>query len=333
MDTDTVQQVVPLYSLSGTHSVKPIPQAKSCIVKSLLDIEKFDSLNDFNVELQKYRTDTRKKSQNKKQKLETKDGKGHAHSPILPSSYLPEEVIHSALEKCLRSKSFWSKDVFDSLLESGYFAPGLHTVIVECIIMYESFSSLQILSRSGPVVAEKHIVKLLKSVVAAMPASVIQALHSKLCTTECPIDADIALNLSYIMLLPFDKVSLREYLKLLSLDEALVLLQFLHHSVWTRSPAVYRDPALAKSEPYDEGLTEAKVVFWLDLVLTAKLMGFITSPTLSLLLKGLQKTVTRQKLFYKEVSSVGACLRLLESMEGKKGPDLIRRYQIETITL
>ena len=247
------------------------------------------------------------------------------------SGYVPQESIFSALQTCMTSESFWSKEGLDILLENKYITPGLDDdVIFECILKYKSFSSLKFLAKSFNVVPEKYVIKTLKTIISMVDIGGAKPLHTKLYSIDCPVTEDIAVNLTYVMLLPVNKVSLREYLKLLTADEALVLLQCLHFLLYAISPALLNKST--KTITFDEGITESKVVMWLDLLLTAHLMVFTTSPTLSPLVSDISMTIRKQQLFYHDVTQLGSCLRYLK--ETKTQPEkLMGEYTIETIRM
>jgi len=309
-DERTTAMVAPLYTLNPNEINKTVEE-----VKTPLDIHKFNNLKQFSNALQQLCQKNRKIKQSKKKKQKVDIETLHRPS----SGYVQQETIFSALQKCLSTgeEKFWSKEGFDILLGNNYITAGLDDdKVFQCIWKYKAYSSFKEMAKSYIVVPEKYIIKTLKTMLLSSDENF-------------PPPHGVAENISFIVLLPVNKVVLKDYLKLLSVNEALLLLQCLHYLLKVVSPAINMQLPLGKS--IDEDVSESKVVMWLDLVMTAHLMVFTTTPTLNPLISEIKSTLKKQQMFYGDVGKLNSYLQCLKE-GGKTLPEkVIGGYTIETI--
>jgi len=143
---------------------------------------------------------------------------------------------------------------------------------------------------------------------------------------------DILINISYIVQLPINKIALKDYLKLLTIEEASFLFQSLRFLLYSISPALANQTTTVIRKSFDDSMKESKIVIWLDLLLTAHLMVFTTDPKLSPLITTMQNTINRQQMFYKNVAELGPCLKFLEG-NMTLPQKAIGEYTLETIKI
>jgi len=313
----------PIYLLKGSRDIETM---ETEVISMSLDLRKFNTLKEFTTELEKYARRNKKQiPQKKKQKI--------SEFSYMPSSgYVPQELIFSALRKCMTNETFWSAKGLDILLENNYITPGYDDeLIFNCILKYKSYKSLKLIARSFEVVADKYIIKTLKSILDSVVLDESKLLHTKLFSIDCPVSDKVIADLSYTMLLPVNKMSLKEYLKLLTLNEALMLLQCFNFMLHIVSPALVKGPLKSK---WCEEVTESLVVTWLDLLLTAHLMAFATSQTLHSVIPDISLCIKKQQYYYSNISRLASFLRYVKeerTIETMQKP--IGKYTIETITM
>jgi len=320
MATEITPHASPIYLLNKNRDIETV---EAEVISMSLDLTKFKTLKDFSNELEKYARSNKKQMPQKKKKL--------SHFSYMPSSgFVPQQLIFAALRKCLANKTFWSSKGLQVLLENSYITPGFDDgLIFECILKYKSYASLKLIAKSFDVVGEQYILKTLKSILNCVVVDEAKPLHKKLYTTDCPVADSIIVDLSYAMLLPVNKMLLKEYLKLLTLNEALILLQCFNFMLHLVSPALVKGPLNCKL--FDEGMTENRVVMWLDLLVAAHLMAFATSHTLQSLIPEMRLFVRKQQYYYSHISQLASLLSYIR--EGKTIEKPIGQYTIETITM
>lgn len=289
-----------------------------------LDLEKCGTLKVFSKQLEKYAKRYKEQvPQKKRQKV--------SEFSFLPSSgYVPQEIIFSALRKCLTVEGFFSAKGLGVLLENMYITPGVDDdLIFEVILKYKAYSLLNIIAKTFNVVAEKHIVRTLKGILHGVSIDESKSLCTNLYTVDCPVPSIVISNLIGVLKLPLNKVGLKDYLKLLTLNEALAFLQCLIYILHRVSPALVQGPL--KDKLVDEGITESIVVIWLDLLLTAHLMAFATSNTLPSLINDIRLCIQKQKFYYSQISQLWSLLLCLKGGKSLEKP--IAKYTIENINL
>jgi len=326
MATDMIPCASPIYRLKENQDVETM---EAEVISISLDLQKFNTLKEFTTELEKYGR------RNKKQIPQKKKQKVSEFSYMPSSGYVPQELIFSALRKCMTNEAFWSAKGLDILLENNYITPGFDDdLIFSCILKYKSYTSLKLIARYFEVVADKYIIKTLKSILKSVVIEESRSLHTNLYSIGCPVSDKVIADLSYTMMLPVNKMSLKEYLKLLTLNEALIFLQCLNFMLHIVSPALVEGP-LKSNLCEGEEITERLVVMWLDLLLTAHLMSFATSQTLHSLIPDIRLCINKQQCYYSNISRLASFLRYVReertTIENMQKP--IGKYTLETITM
>jgi len=310
--------------------LKPKRSATVAKTHKPVELSKFKTLKDFTHQLESFihKTTTIKITpegfQQKKRKVDVT-----THRPT--AGYVPQETIFAGLEKCISNEEFWSKEGLDALLSNNCITPGINDdAVFKCIWKYNAYSSFKAMVVSYQIVPDKYILQSLKCLLNNVPAGEVTALMSNLQTDVFSVPPGFVLDLSYIVLLPFNTSSLKDYMKLLTVDEALKLMQCFYFLLHLVSPALVTK--CTDTNLIDEGVTERKVVLWLDLVLTAHIVVFTTSPSLSPIISDIKKSLQRQQVFYQNVGKMTPYLEYIK--ESKTLPEkIIGEYSIETITL
>merc|ERR1712142_587024 len=239
--------------------------------------------------------------------------------------------MFSALRRCIENAEFWSSEGLQKLLEDDYVMPGYDDdTIFQCIIKYKSFDLYKLISQTFPTVNNKHIVNSLKTILHDVVVEErIESLHRDGYFGECPVPEQVLANISYVMLLPVDVSSLKDYLKLLTVDDAILLLQCFVFMLHVVSPALEKDPS--KSTLFDGQITERRVVVWMDLILSAHLMALSSLSDVERLMSDITLCIQKQQFFYKELSELSILLQHFQ--ENKKPQKYDEAYTIEKITL
>ncbi|XP_057310908.1 nucleolar protein 11-like [Hydractinia symbiolongicarpus] len=245
-------------------------------------------------------------------------------------SYVTESCLRAALQRCKRDPKFWSKNGLEYLIKNNYISKSLQGDVFSCIFQYNVIDLLKISVRHIKGISEKCIVKCLKHIIKSVDKSDIDKLTLTLSWDGCPVDLDVAKILLCMIPVSFDETCMTEYLKLLTADEALVFLQFLHYILAVVSPALISNCITDIDVPKE--ITEKKVFSWVNCLLSAQLMTFNTSPTLKQLVPELKKTLSRLGNFYSDVASLAPYLEHFKS--DRVLPKKVHgKYTIETITL
>lgn len=321
------QQVAPLYSL-----VNPSEKSKSLEdnIENIIEEKEFKTINQFKCleelskELEIYAEQNKKVLSRKRKHNESKV----IQKPF--SSYITEGCICSALQKCKENKSFWSVVGLKSLISNHYVTQGSHAVMFDCIFKYNSIDVLKTLATNNYKISEKYLVQSVKHIVRSVKKTDIDNLSLSLIWESCPVDVLIAKKLCYVVAFEFDEVYMKEQMKLLNGDEALVLLQLLHYLLYIVSPALISN--IDTDIEVSKDINENMIICWIDALLTAQLLIFTTSPTLKQLVSQLNKTISRQKQFYRDVSMLAPYLNHFKKHYNlpKKS---VGKYTIETVTL
>jgi len=288
------------------------------------DLQNIRNLKKFTKELQKFANRYKQQQpQKKRQKLEF---------AFIPSSaYISQELIFSALRKCVANEEFWSSKGLHVLLENKYIMAGYDDdLLFQCIIKYKSFSLLKLVAQTFHVVADRYVVKVLAAILhnIALDASV-EIAHQSRYYSDCPVADSAIADMSYAMTLPVNKTTLRDSLKVLTLNEALITLQCLVYMLHVVSPALAEDAT--KRSKFDAGMTEGRIVLWMDLLLSAHLMGLATTPVLDSLIPDINLCLQKQLNYHSQFSELATFLKHAKMGSGKEQP--IGKYAVETITL
>jgi len=322
MLSDMVPQAAPIYQLTEDCKLETLsPQAKN--LES--DLQKAGSLKDFANELDNFVRGTRTK-------LPIQMNKDRDTYPPI-SGIVRQGLIFSALRKCIERKGFWSSEGLKSLLKGGYVMPGYDDdVVLECIIKYKCFAVFQCISQIFTTVDGKYVAKSLKAILDGVYVShEIECLHKDGRFADCPVPTKVISDISHVMLLPVDPASLKDYLKLLTVEEAVLLLQcfvFMLHAV---SPALERN--LRKSTKFGANMTEAKIIMWMDLLISAHLIAFSSLDTLERLISDITLCVKKQQFYYGEICELKTILGYFCERGKKVKVEPVGKYSIETITL
>merc|ERR1711973_197086 len=321
MTSDMPPQPTAIYRFTAKNDIETVTSEVGPITP---DVQNIHNLKKFTKELQKFANKYKKQQpQRKKQKLE--------FAFIPTSAYISQELIFSALKKCMVNENFWSAKGFQMLLENKYIMAGYNDALVfECIIKYKSFSLPKFVAQTFQVVGDKYVVQVLAAILhnIAVDDSAEVAQKGRY-YSDCPV-SDIAIaDMSYAMVLPVNKTSLRESLKVLTLDEALITLQCLVYMLHVVSPALARDAT--KSSKFDGRMTEGQIVMWIDLLLSAHLMGFASTHILESLISDINLCIQKQLNYHTQVAELASFLKHAKSGNIVEQP--IGKYAVETITL
>lgn len=324
----STQHVAPLYTLiNPSTKFKSLEENVSNIIEDneYESVNQFKSLQDLSKELELYAE--------KSKKVVCRKRKQHSESESILkpfSSYVTEGCITSALRKCNNNESFWSVVGLKSLISNHYITQASHAAMFDCIFKYNSIDVLETLVLNNYKISEKYLIQSIKHIVRSVQKTEIEQLSLTLMWESCPVKENIAKELCYVIAFEFDEIYMKEQMKLLNADEALVLIQFLHYILYIESPALISD--VSTDIEVSKHISESKILSWLDALLTTQLMIFATSPSLKDLISQLNKTITRQKQFYRDVSKLAPYLKHL-----KKNYTLpkksVGKYTIETVTL
>lgn len=242
-------------------------------------------------------------------------------------------MIFTALRRCLTSDKYWSESAFTTLLENKHIQAGYQDdVVFQCITKYKCFSLLKLIRQTFHVVADKHVVRVLSAVLQNIASTESAALHSAQKSryySDCPVSDGALVDLTLALTLPFNKATLRDSLKALTLEEALLALHCLVYMMHVVSPALA--PNTEKSSRFDAGMTEMCVVMWIDMLLTAHLMGLVTTPSFHTLIPDIMLCVQKQLTYHKEIGSLSAMLQRVMAGPVRRAP--IGNYVIEMIQM
>merc|ERR1711973_829474 len=152
MTSDMPPQPTAIYRFTAKNDIETVTSEVGPITP---DVQNIHNLKKFTKELQKFANRYKKQQpQRKKQKLEF---------AFIPSSaYISQELIFSALRKCVANEEFWSSKGLHVLLENKYIMAGYDDdLLFQCIIKYKSFSLLKLVAQTFHVVADRYVVKVL----------------------------------------------------------------------------------------------------------------------------------------------------------------------------
>jgi len=297
------------------------------------DLENLKSLKDLTRELEKYETGNKKQLQpppKKKKKVDLP--KVQIDLPVIPSSaYVSQERIFSVLQNSISNEKFWSESSLRMLLENKYIVPGHNDdVVFNCIIKYKSFSLLKLVAQNFHIVTDKHVIRILSAILNGVTLEeATAAAQTSHYYSDCPVSESVVADLSYAMVLPVNKTTLSNSLKVLTLDESLILLQCLVFMLHVVSPALAKD--VEKSSKFDDGMTEGRIVLWLDALLTAQLMSFATSHTMEVVMPDIKLCIQKQQNYYSQIAELASFLQHMRN--GKSIEKPVGLYTIENISL
>lgn len=310
------------------YSLKGAPNKTVKLIPKSIELGNFQSLEEFSQQLANFiqrSTSISLDNKHKKKKVESV-----SHRPS--AGLIPQEMIFAALEKCATNEEFWCKTGLDILLSNNCITPGINDdVVFQLIWKYKAYSSFKEMAKSYQIVPEKYILQSLKCLLKNVPLSEAVALHTKLENVDDDFRIPaFVLDLSYIVFLPVNVALLKDYMKLLTVDEALVLLHCYHFLLHVVSPALPSTCRDAKN--IDGDVMEKRLITWLDLILTAHLVVFTTTPTLVTAVSDIRKTLSHQKAYYEQIGKLTSYLEYIN--KSKTLPEkIIGDYSIETITL
>jgi len=321
MTSDVAPQPTAIYRLTDQYDVETVTAEAA---PNIPNVQNMHNLKKFTKELQKYANRYKQQQpQKKKQKLEF---------TFIPSSaYISQELIFSALRRCITDENFWSEKGLQGLLENKYIMAGYNDDIVfQCIIKYRSFSLLTLVANTFHVVADKYIIRVLAAILVNIAADgSVEVAHKSRYHSDCPVSDSAIADMSYAMTLPVNKITLKESLKVMTMDEALITLQCLVYMLHVVSPALAEDAT--KRSKFDARMTEDRIVLWIDMLLSAHLMGFATTPILDSLISDISLCLQKQLNYYSQVSELVSFLK--HATSGNNGEQPIGKYTVESITL
>jgi len=317
MLSEMAPQVAPIFQLNANYELETLASEATALDAHL---RKAASLKEFADELQLFA---------KRNRIQLPPQKTDSRLPT--TGFVRQGHMFSALRRCIENAEFWSSEGLQKLLEDDYVMPGYDDdTIFQCIIRYKSFNLYKLISQTFPTVNNKHIVNSLKTILHDVVVDErIESLHRDGYFGECPVPEEVLVNISYVMLLPVDGDSLKDYLKLLSVDDAILLLQCFVFMLHVVSPALEKDPL--KSAMFDGPITEKRIVAWMDLLLSAHLMALSSLSDVERLMSDITLCIQKQQLFYNELSELGTLLQHFQ--ENTKPQKYNEAYAIETITL
>jgi len=317
MLSEMAPQATPIYQLNASYKLETLASEATTLDS---DLHKAVSLKEFAEELQQFA---------KRNRIQLPPQKTDSRLPI--SGFVRQGHILSALRRCMENAGYWSSEGLRKLLEDDYVMPGYDDdIIFQCIIKYKSFDLYKFISQTFPTVANKHIVNSFKSILHGVVVEErIKSLHRDGYFGECPVPEQVLVNISYVMSLPVDVASLKDYLKLLTVDDAILLLQCFVFMLHVVSPALEKD--LLKSALFDGQITERRIIVWMDLILSAHLMALSNMSDVERLMSDITLCIQKQELFYNELSELEILLQHFQ--DNKKPQKYDELYSIETITL
>ncbi|XP_047144244.1 uncharacterized protein LOC100199139 isoform X1 [Hydra vulgaris] len=253
------------------------------------DINKFRSLTEFadriNLSLKCKAVPQKRKHSNSADVPENKCKDKNSNVPAnnIPSLY-NEVLIEAALKRCLADKAFWSESGLISLIENCFITQRLCDTMLELILKYHFVEVFQVIKKCKLVLTSKQIVAVLKFLLSSY---VKQDL-----THQSKIVQD---ELSSVMHLDFDEVTMRSHFKSLSTNEASIFLKFL--------VAVLKDcsTAIKANDLIFHRHSEATVLKWIDSLLSAHLLSFIVSTTFFPMVEELRQLIVMQRRFHRDI--------------------------------
>jgi len=317
MLSEMAPQVAPIYQLNADYKLQTLASEATTLDSHL---QKAVGLKEFAQELQQFA---------KRNRIQLPPQKTDSRLPT--TGFVRQGHMFSALRRCIENAGFWSSEGLQKLLEDDYVMPGYDDdTIFQCIIKYKSFDLYKLISQTFPTVDDKHIVNSFKTILHGVVVEErIESLHRDGYFGECPVAEQVLVDISYVMLLPVDGGSLKDHLKLLTVDDAILLLQCFVFMLHVVSPALEKDPL--KSALFDGQITERRVVVWMDLILSAHLMALSNLSDVERLMSDITLCIQKQQFFYNELSQLGILLQHFQ--ENTKPQKYDEAYAIETITL
>ncbi|XP_065660113.1 uncharacterized protein LOC100199139 isoform X4 [Hydra vulgaris] len=254
------------------------------------DINKFRSLTEFadhiSLSLKCKTVSQKRKHSNSAYVPENKCKDKNSNAPNTPSLY-NEVLIEAALKRCLADKAFWSEAGLVSLIENCFITQRLRDTMLELILKYHFVEVFQVIKKCKLVLTSKQIVAVLKFLLSLYVKQDL-TYQSKIMQDE----------LSSVMHLDFDEVTMRSHLKSLSTNEASIFLSFLVAVLKDCSTAVKANDLIFHKH------SEATVLKWIDSLLSAHLLSFIVSTTFFPMVEELRQLIAMQRRFHRDIGSL-----------------------------
>ena len=219
-------------------------------LKTYTDPKSFKSLDDLHEKLQKLIDANTNESRKRKLDENVQPRKPKAY-------YITETCLYRCLQRSLSEESFYSKTALSFLMKHQFITTVVHDLVVDCIIKYKNISLLKpgILKFK---LNESLVLKLLKSIINKMNPEITETIQKNIMLDGDLVDDSVVKEIGYILSLEVDMSLIREQLKLLLANEAVVLIQLLRTFLFKVSPAFPGKFELDKKE-YKK-VTEKKVI-------------------------------------------------------------------------